>query len=375
MENNELKVFNTITINQSNPDPFTRVSGDVNGDVIKWIRQNSHRVLTKKTAEGEIAYCRLSDSGGAKYYDGTPADLTGSEGDVFVKLPRFYYTGTEGDKVDITFSAERINDDQVEWNENTLIGAYEAYLDGDELKSISGVESTGGVSQKDFKKYARNRGSGYQLVDWQMHCVLGCLYYAMYGNTDCQSTIGLGTDSHTKATGQTDRLGMQDTQASTNGNFQSINFWGLENWWGNKYEWIDDYLNPANTLTATVNDPKTRGVRDLPLQYLDSWYVKKMKFGKYLDLVKSEQYSEIGSTSTYYCDYQWWPGNIVSSPRVVMRSCYDSYTLGGVAYANALNASSDTCARIGSRLAFRGVSREIENVEMFKSLEFEKILT
>ena len=112
MENKGLKVFNTITINQNNPDPFARVSGDVNGDVIKWIRQNSHRVLAKKTAEGEVVYCRLSDSGGAKYHDGTPADLTGPEGDVFVKLPKFYYTGTEGDKVNITFSAERTSDGQ-----------------------------------------------------------------------------------------------------------------------------------------------------------------------------------------------------------------------------------------------------------------------
>lgn len=373
MGNKELKVFNTITINQNNPDPLTRVSGDVNGDVIKWIRKNSHRVLAKKTAEGEVVYCRLSDSGGAKYHDGTPADLKGPEGDIFVKLPKFYYTGTEGDKVDITFSAERISDGQIEWDENILIGAYEAYLDGNELRSISGINSTAYASQEDFKRCARNRGAGYQLVDWQMHCVLGCLYYAMYGNTDCQSTIGSGTDSYEKLTGQTDHLGMQDTQAFTNGNTHSINFWGLENWWGNKYEWIDDYLNPAGTLTATVNDPVTGGVRGLQINPFDGWYVKKMKFGKYLDLVNSEQDSERGSASTYYCDYQYWPGNTSSLPRVVRRSYYSSNTYGGVAYAVAYGASSCTSLVIGSRLAFRGISREEENVEAFKLLKFEKM--
>ena len=373
MENNELKVYDTITIDQNNPDPFTRVSGDIYGPVIQWIRQNSHRVLAKKTAEGEVVYCRLSDSGGVKYHDGTPADLTGPEGDVFVKLPKFYYVGTEGDKVDITFSAERISNDQIEWDENILIGAYEAYLDGDELRSISGVESTGSISQEDFKKHARNRGAGYQLVDWQMHCVLGCLYYAMYGNTDCQGTIGAGTSEYRKPTGQTDYLGMRDAIASTNGNTHSINFWGLENWWGNKFEWIDDYINPAGTLTATVNDPATEGVRGFPIKPFDGWYVKKMKFGKYLDLVNIGIDSSKKNNKEYYCDYQYWPGNTSSLLRVARRSSHYSGTDGGVAFAVADDASSITSSCTGSRLAFRGISREAESVEAFKLLKFEKM--
>lgn len=40
-----------------------------------------------------------------------------------------------------------------------------------------------------------------------------------------------------------------------------------------------------------------------------------------------------------------------SSPRVVRRSYNNSNTNGGVAYANANNASSDTNTNIGSRLA------------------------
>ena len=367
-DNKSESLSGVIHINQTISDPNSMVSGDINGPVIQWIRNNSHRVLAKKTAEGEVAYCRLLDTGGANYYDGSSAVLTGGEGDVFVKLPKFYYKGTEGNQVDIHFSTEKSDDSYVEWDENILIGAYEAYVNGAALKSISGMTSTGSVSQENFKQYARNRGAGYQLVDWQMHCVLGCLYYAMYGNTDCQGTIGSGTGSYTKVTGQTDSLGMTDTKASTNGNTMSINFWGLENWWGNKYEWIDDYLNPAGTLTATVNDPVTGGTRNLPFQYFNGWYVKKMKFGKYLDLVNSEQDSERGSASTYYCDYQCWTGSTSSSPRVVRRSCYSSHSDGGVAYAHASNASSTTFTGIGSRLAFRGVSREAESVSAFKSL-------
>lgn len=357
-----------ITIDQTNDDPATRVSGDINGSVIQWIRNNSHRVLAKKTADGVLTYCRLNDANSTQYYDGTTAALDGTEGDVFLKLPEFYYKGTEGNNVNIMFADKPVDDEYIRWDPNTLIGVYEAYNGSSKMYSRSGVASTGNISQSTWKTYAAARGTGYQLVDWQMHCVMGCLYYAMYGNTDCQSSIGKGTSSYTKSTGQTDSLGMTDTVAGGNGDSQSINFWGLENWWGNKYEWIHDYDNPANSLSATVNDPVNGGTRSLPIKDFNGWYVKKMKFGRYLDLVNTGEDSDRATDSTYYCDYQWWPGSTSSNPRVVRRSNSYSYTDGGVAYANASNAASYTYSNYGSRLAFRGSLIEAESVSTFKAL-------
>ena len=190
----------------------------------------------------------------------------------------------------------------------------------------------------------------------------------MYGNTDCQSSIGKGTDSYTKTTGQTDNIGMTDTVAGGNGDSQSINFWGLENWWGNKYEWIHDYNNPANSLSATVNDPVNGGTRSLPIFDYDGYCPKKMKFGRYLDLIATTDDTKDGSSSVGYCDYQWWPGSTNSEPRVVRRSFNGSDTYGGVAFAYASYAASDTYSSFGSRLAFRGSLIEAESVSTFKAL-------
>lgn len=366
----ELIKSSVITIDQTVSDPATMISGDVNGEIIQWIRQNSHRVLAKKTSDGNVTYCRLSDTDSTKYYDGTAAVLTGNEGDVFMKMPDFYYYATEGDAVTLTFAKEKINDNYVKWDGNTLIGVYEAYNSSSKLYSRSGVASTGNVSQANFKTYARARGTGYQLVDWQMHCVMACLFYAQYGHTNSQAKIGVGTNTYDKSTGQTNSLGMTDT-TTTNGNSMSINFWGLENWWGNKYEWMDDYDNPANSLAATVNDPVSGSTRQLALPSSSAdygAYVKKMKFGKYLDLIATGDDPKDGTDSTGYCDYQWWPGTTSSSPRVLRRSYSYSYAYGGVAYAVAHSASSYTYSYSGSRLAFRGVSREAESVSAFKAL-------
>ena len=358
----------TITIDQTNDDPATRVSGDINGSVIQYIRNNSHRVLAKKTADGVLTYCQLNDANSTQYYDGTTAKLDGTEGDVFLKLPEFYYKGTEGDQVQIMFADKPVDDEYIRWDPNTLIGVYESYGSDYKAYSRSGVDSTGLVSQSIWDSYASNRGTGYQLVDWQMHCVIGCLYYAMYGNTDCQSSIGTGTNSWNKITGQTDSLGMTDTVAGGNGDSQSINFWGLENWWGNKCEWIQDYYNPEDSLSATVNDPVNGGRRSLPIFGYGENFPKKMKFGRYLDLIATTDDPKNGSYTVGYCDRQWWPGSTSSSLRVMWRSYYNSSQVGGVAYSYADYTAVFTDSATCSRLAFRGSLVEEKNVETFKAI-------
>lgn len=369
-----LDKVNVIVIDQTHNYPSSMISGDVNGQVIRTIRNNSHRVLAKKTGEGTVMYAILDDTDSTKYEDGITAALDGTEGDVFVKLPTFYYKGEASENdgtIEIYFSLEKPDDSYIEWDGNTLIGAYEAYYGNGKLQSISGVESSGNISQANFKTYSRARGRGYQLVDWQMHCVMGCLYYAVYGHTNCQTMVGSGTNSWDKITGQTNSLGMTDTNSS-NGNEMSINFWGLENWWGNKDEWVDDYENKANTLVATVNDPINGGTRELAipnaeLGAVSGYYPQKMKFGKYLDLVPSRYDPQANIASVGYCDYQSWPVRTLENDRAIRRSSDSSSKDGGVAYSVSLisSSSSITC---GSRLAFRGVVVKALTINEYKEL-------
>ncbi len=361
----------TILINQLESGPSRMISGDVNGEVIQWIRQNSHRVLAKKTGEGTVTYIELDDNNSNLYAaDGSEAKTDGTEGDVFVKLPTFYYRGNDtnedgssGDNVEIKFSKTPF-EDSVEWDTNILIGAYEAYYGDSKLQSRSGVESSGDISQARFKSYAAARGSGYQLVDWQMHCVLGCLFYAMYGNTNSQAICGSGTNSYTKICGETNSLGMNDTKAETNGNTISINFWGLENWWGNKNEWVEG-IESTGRDTVQILSPDPSSGRSFTW-YNDSGYGKHYRFGKYLDL--SSDVNESGSDSTYYCDTNYGPA---TSPCVVRRSNYFADAIGGVSFAYVDNDSSNTYISFGSRLAFRGVASKAESVEAFKTLTIQ----
>lgn len=354
--------YSYVTLNQTFTDSATMLSGDINGDAVQLIKQNTHRVLAKKTADGEVTYCRLKDDDGAKYHDGTNAVLNGNEGDVFTKPPQFFWKVTSEStdifKIGLAYGGNP-GEGWHEWDGNVLIGTYEAYNSSSKLYSRSGVTPTVNVSQANFKAYARNRGTGYRIVDWEMHCVMAMLYYCQYGHMNCQLKIGAGTSSYPKVTGGTNALGMTDTVAGGNGDSGSINFFGLENWWGDLYEWVDNVVVDARVWKVTESDGT---VRNAGTGYSSSGYASKMIIGDNFDLICKEIN---GSDTTGYDDYYYQSS---STSRVVQRSHSGSAAAGGVSYANAYYDSSYTSSYIGSRLAFRGVCVEAESVEAFKAL-------
>ena len=306
-----------------------------------------------------MTYCRLKDDDGTKYYDGTSATLTGGEGDVYMKLPQFWYKAeeTSTDVWRIGFADSRPDDTWTEWEGNDLIGVYEAYNSSSKVYSRSGVVSTGYVSQANFKSYARARGKGFSIVKWKHHCIMAFLFYAQYGNMNCQAQCGAGTNSNTKSTGQTNALGMTDT-TTANGNSMSINFWGLENWWGNKEEWMDNVTISDYVWSVTEDDGT---VRTDGKGHPASGYITKMLIGAHLDLIPT---AGGGSDTTSYCDSCY----VGSGSCVVYRSGGSAYAYGGIACAYSVGNSSYTDLVLGSRLAFSGSLVEAESVEAYKAL-------
>ena len=358
---------NHIILDQNLSDPSKMIYGDVNSEAIQWIRANSHRYLGKYTGEGQMTICQLSDTntdGYVAFHDGT-GYLSGTEGDGlcdwWMRLPKFYYHAeeVEPDIWDIGFGQEPEADDWKCWDGNDLIGVFKASTyTGNNLTSRNGVSPTVSVSQSDFKTRAQNRGVGYSLVKFKHHSMMAFLFYAMYGNTNSQAICGSGTSIKGKVTGDTDILGMTDTVAGGNGDSGSINFWGLENWWGDIYEWVDNVSINNHLWTITEDDGTTRQVQAGPY----SGYIFKVSVGENLDMVPTAMG---GSGSTGFCDdYFQSSGNDI----ILARSFYASYTSGGVACANAYYVASDSHKYYGSRLAFRGDIIVEDDVQTFRSI-------
>lgn len=360
-------IISTIYIDQNITDPASMISGDINGAAIQAIRANSHRYLGKYTASGTMTICQLSDTDSTKFADGTAADLTGVQGDVFMRLPIFYTQATKiiEDLWQIKFAFGGIpkGEGWKKWGGNDLIGVYEAYSLSSKIYSRSGVTPSVNISQADFKTYARNRGTGFTLVKHKHQNIMAFLFYALYGNTNSQEICGYGTDNYPKTAGGTNFLGMTDT-TSANGNSMSINFWGLENWWGDLFEFEDNAIVNSGTWSITEDDGTTRQVEGFIGN--ESWcYPQKLVIGENLDIIM-KPHSMSGSSSTGYCDGQYLNGY---NNRVVQRSGTMSGDLAGVVCTQAAFDSAFTFESYGSRLAFTGNIVEEVNTETFKLLK------
>lgn len=290
---------------------------------------------------------------------------------IVTAAPFDYVLLTKSDKI------EAIEPDWVE-HEECLCGVYEALLRDDILYSISGVQPSVYITCPDFKVYARNRGTGFQLVDYEMHKDVGNLFFAKYGERDSQGTCGPGTNANNRATGASNATGMQDTKATakdgdtppavSNGGYPTGNAYvlknegdeqrtaigspvcmGYENWFGNKAEWMEVDFN-RNKVDYIWRSPMPDGTeREIqgPKQS-GNLYPKNVLHGRFMDTIVSQSG---GSETSYYYDL-CYQGN--AAARVVFRSYHYAYANGGVSCASAVNDAAYVHAYIGSRLAFRG---------------------
>lgn len=203
--------------------------------------------------------------------------------------------------------------------------------------------------------YAQNRGEGFSSVKLKHHNIIAFLFYAMYGTTNSQEAIGTGNSSTSKTCGSSDSLGMVD---STPDNIMT-NFLGLENWWGNKYEFIGNVSHLRSVLTITEDDGTTRTVT-VPSQ---SAYISKIHVGEHLDVLPSEVN---GSSTTCFCD-QYYVAS--SSERRIARSGKGNSVSSGISFIVVPSITMANEREYTSRLVFRGTIVEEQNTDNFNSLE------
>lgn len=342
-------------------------------------------------AEGKVVkrMKATSDSGireGCYCFTSIPDDAVTLVFTIANSAPFDYVLLTKSDKV------EAIEPDWVEHME-CLVGVYEALLRDDFLYSISGVQSTASVTCPDFKVYARNRGKGYQLIDWEMHKDIANLFFAKYGERDSQGTCGPGTHTNGRATGASDATGMQDTKptakdgdtppAVKDGYYPNANAYvlkneddetrtaigspvcmGYENLYGNKAEWMEVEYNKTTVdyiWRSMMPDGSERQIQGIKQQ--GDLYPKNVIHGRFMDIVTAQSG---GSQTSYYYDNFYQSG---STARVVYRLNSSANADGGVSYANSGNDFAYVYASIGSRLAFRGVIKVATSVSAFIAIQ------
>ena len=99
-----------------------------------------------------------------------------------------------------------------------------------------------------------------------------------------------------------------------------------------------------------IYDPFTQTERAVQGINANGYCIGRVRFGRHADLVPTKLTSDNSKWNQNYTDIYWYSH---SSGRVLYRAYYYASANGGLAYANANNASSNSNTNIGTRLELR----------------------
>lgn len=359
------KVYN-ITANVTKtsepvPDATVNVWEESQDSVISQILSEMGCVLFKRTGDKAGTFIRLDENTRLKYFDGSVAKTDGTEGDVMVYLPEYYYRyeNLGGTKFAYRFSRVNLGEDWVHVPAS-LVGAYKGYVSSKKLYSRSGVTPKGDISFNNATTYSEARGTGYQIIDYYQHCQIAMLFYAKYRNRHSQAVLGIGGAEYNTKTGGTDALGNRDTEKASSG---WVNFRGIEGVFGGLEEYVKGVIINNNVWSITNLDNSVRTVK----AYSSMGYISHIQAekGPFFDVIPTsiQSQEQLGEN---YCAYYYTLG---SEEIILSRSgAHAVEGNGSIAYTYANNTTTSIDYTIGSRLAFRGELTESKDVNSFKEI-------
>ena len=214
------------------------------------IQSQMKRCVVK--ADGSINYYLDPNNSNLKA-DGTASVLTGADGNVMVEIPKHYIKvetvgNVDSFSISLTPEAGYVLDPAfLKWNGTAMVEvpyryfrAYEGYVSGGKLLSISGVTPTRNQTIATFRTQAMANGAGWHLTDWNLLNTIKRLCYIEFCDFIVTKYLGSGNDNggdYNGTTGQTNTLGNRSSNSTHNNMYMSYR--GIENLYANIVEFVD----------------------------------------------------------------------------------------------------------------------------------------
>lgn len=363
------KEYVDATVNNITPPSAYSVRWDSNTDSYTRLGNTDSTQIQRL-----MKRCVLNTNGTVNYYldpldstkkeDGTVVDLTGADGNVMVQIPKFYYSDEQVEGIR-TSTVSLLPEDGLiihpAFNRGGVevdfryYRAYEGYLNGTKLISRSGVTPTISRSIVQFRADALANGTGWSQTDWNLLYAVQLLFLTEFATFDTQSVLGNGNDTESDygiVTGGTNSLGNRSSSPESDNTYMSYR--GIENWYGDIWEFIDGiniservpFVNDAlpSTYTSDVytGDYVTTGVT-MPVasgSYIKNWHTSNKGF------IAS---TVGGASSTYITDGLW---TNTGSRVVRFGGSASNGLLDGGFYCSASSDSAHVDVGIGSGVSF-----------------------
>lgn len=294
-----------------------------------------------------------------------PANRTSPSSATCVKIPQFYYKVEKSGNIFRYYVADGpIDGFSLHPGSESYIARYEGYLvnksGGQALCSYSNTPAKTGLTRADFRNYAKNFAPNAQLYDFAAWCAVGLLYLVEFADWDCQEKIsrGIVNDNAAHKTGETDAM-VYHTGRAAGGliNTAAVQYRGIENPWGNVFEWIDG-INVNNRVPYICTEPEsyaddtTSNYTSSGITLPNSGWIKGLGFSSVFPWALLPDTTGGGSATTYIPDYI----NSSAGWSVVdVSGCYTNASIAGLFFFDASQSSGISSQYIGARLQFREV--------------------
>jgi len=262
------------------------------------------------------------------------------------------------------------------------------------VKNLTGLTASGTLAQ--FEAAGNAIGTGWGLTNFHTLCLLQQLFYTEYASFDSQSKLGLGrtnasntsaalTGTYLNQVGEgagTDiqsLLASNGTYGSTANDYHSVVWRGIENLWGNIWQFIPGY-NTTDTSHRILNRDGTGTIADvmasgsyesitspLPLNGVDN--ISGTDAGTYCHGYVSALARDTGNilgpmfvpgalagaSNTYLTDYNYSHQSGISQTGVLLAGGnWICGTWAGVGCRHAHDGPANVAASIGGRVEFLG---------------------
>ena len=234
-----------------------------------------------------------------------------------------------------------------------------------------------------FESRGNNIGAGWGLMNFHTLCLLQMLFYIEYASFDSQTKVGPGytNAANTGPLASGGAAAFERTNGTSVGttDVQAVSWRGIENLWGNIWQWIPGY-NTTDTSHRILNRDGTGTIADVmasgsyeeitsPIPLNGTTRISGTDAGAYchgyvsgFDLDSSEVLGHMfipgalsGASNTYLTDYFYSHQSGISQTGVLLAGGYwNRGARAGVGYRASAHGPANVDAAIGGRVEFIG---------------------
>lgn len=315
-------------------------------------------------AEGNVmAYLDPNDFN--RTSDGTDLGKLRQLGDTMVEFNKCFYRISQDEQynyIEISNNADSLKDGFTDWafsykgkvSDKFYVGAYLGYILNGRLRSIAGATPTGSKTIGQFRTAAQANGAGYEQMAFNKLVLLQILYVIRFKSLNSQEALGKGLTSASDY-GLTGRADAQGLYYGNQDASSSVKCHGLEDFWGNKLQWVDGLIT---TDKISVSDGNFNDIGDDYEKVVDlpetvSGIITDIYGDNKLGFLPKAADDDINAGESNYCNWgSTWNDGVVNVP------FFGGVRVGG-AVAGAfqlvvVSSASFAFAYVGARLLYMG---------------------